>query len=145
MRKIVLAARPQGDPLSSDFSIIDVPAPNPGAGQLLVETLWLSLDGTPVSPNPSFPLGEAPIGGAVSRVVRSDSLDFAVGDVIERRSAWAEYSVFDPIVRPTKVDLGDLPLYYAIGAFGMPGHATAVHQGSRGQPFMVSLAAVRMP
>ena len=43
-RQWQLAARPQGEPKDSDFRLAERPVPAPGAGQLLVRTIYLSLD-----------------------------------------------------------------------------------------------------
>ena len=43
-RQIVLAARPQGEPKESDFRLVETPVPEPGPGQMLLRTLYLSLD-----------------------------------------------------------------------------------------------------
>ena len=43
-RQIVLAARPHGEPKESDFRLVETPVPEPGPGQMLLRTLYLSLD-----------------------------------------------------------------------------------------------------
>ena len=43
-RRIVLASRPVGEPTPYDFRLEDFAMPTPGAGELLLRTLWLSLD-----------------------------------------------------------------------------------------------------
>jgi NADPH-dependent curcumin reductase CurA len=129
MRRIILKARPGATPLVGDFAIEEAPTPDPGANQLLVQTLFmsidpyvrLSLDEMTIGDVPGLPLGQSPIGRAVARVVKSNHADFTPGDLIEGRSAWAEYAVVNPAVKPTKLDLGALPLSYAVGALGMPG------------------------
>ncbi len=45
-RRVTLAARPQGAPQKSDFAIIDGAVPVPGSGELLLRTIYLSLDPT---------------------------------------------------------------------------------------------------
>ncbi len=42
----LLAARPVGEPKDSDFRIEQMPVPAPGAGEMLLRTLCLSLDPT---------------------------------------------------------------------------------------------------
>ena len=42
--RIVLAARPTGAPQKSDFRLESKDIPTPGAGEFLVEVIWLSLD-----------------------------------------------------------------------------------------------------
>nr|MBA3787268.1 NADP-dependent oxidoreductase [Actinomycetota bacterium] len=43
-RQITLAARPVGFPQESDFALVESPLPEPGAGEVLVRSHWLSLD-----------------------------------------------------------------------------------------------------
>ena len=43
-KRIVLASRPVGEPKVSDFRLEDCPLPTPGEGEILLRTIWLSLD-----------------------------------------------------------------------------------------------------
>ncbi|MCH8002832.1 MAG: NADP-dependent oxidoreductase, partial [Proteobacteria bacterium] len=43
-RQIVLAARPEGAPKDGDFRLVEAAVPEPGAGEMLCRTLYLSLD-----------------------------------------------------------------------------------------------------
>jgi NADPH-dependent curcumin reductase CurA len=130
MKQVVLRARPQGDPRACDFAIEDAARPQAGPGQLLVKTLWVSvdpymrlgLDETPLGGANGVPLGAVMPGGAVSRVEVSDSPDFAVGDVVEGRSGWREYAAVDAkLAGLRKVTPGKAPLSTALGVLGMPG------------------------
>lgn len=42
--RIVLAARPKGKPVDTDFRIEKLPIPRPGSKELLLQTRYLSLD-----------------------------------------------------------------------------------------------------
>ena len=42
--QVLLARRPVGEPEEGDFAIATVDMPVPRAGQMLLRTLWLSLD-----------------------------------------------------------------------------------------------------
>ena len=44
LRKVCLAARPDGTPKATDFRITEVPMPAPAAGEILVRALYLSLE-----------------------------------------------------------------------------------------------------
>ena len=44
IQRIVLASRPVGEPTLDNFRSEKVPIPQPGSGQMLLRTLWLSLD-----------------------------------------------------------------------------------------------------
>lgn len=43
-RRWVLASRPHGAPVAENFRLETQPVPEPEAGQLLLRTVWLSLD-----------------------------------------------------------------------------------------------------
>ncbi len=43
-RRIVLAARPAGEPADTDFRLEETDIPSPCDGQVLLRTLYLSLD-----------------------------------------------------------------------------------------------------
>ncbi|MCK5363852.1 MAG: NADP-dependent oxidoreductase, partial [Gammaproteobacteria bacterium] len=43
-RRITLAARPRGAPQARDFALVEDAVPAPGSGELLLRTIYLSLD-----------------------------------------------------------------------------------------------------
>ena len=43
-RQILLAGRPEAAPGPQHFRLAETPVPQPGDGQVLLKTLWLSLD-----------------------------------------------------------------------------------------------------
>jgi NADPH-dependent curcumin reductase CurA len=43
-RQFTLAARPVGMPKESDFRLVETPLPSPGNDQILLRTLFLSVD-----------------------------------------------------------------------------------------------------
>ena len=64
-KRIVLASRPEGEPKASDFRLEEYTVPNPGAGEVLLRTIWLSLDPYMrgrMSEGPSY-AQPVPIGG----------------------------------------------------------------------------------
>ncbi|MCH7745543.1 MAG: NADP-dependent oxidoreductase [Chloroflexi bacterium] len=126
-RQITLAARPDGYPSESDFKQVESPVPQPGEGEVVVRTIWLSLDpyqrgrmrdaqsyAVPVA------LGEVIVGGIVGRVVETRTPAFAVGDIVEGSLGWQDYGVSDGRnLRKVDTKLG--PISTAIGVLGMPG------------------------
>ncbi|MDX6345871.1 MAG: hypothetical protein QOF84_661 [Streptomyces sp.] len=101
-REVRLAARPQGPLGPEHFSVVEVPVPRPGPGQLLVRNRLMavsavmrSLMGDPGSlPMPAFRVGEALFGHVVGEVV-------GTGELVEHRAGWREYAVVDEAgVRP---------------------------------------------
>jgi hypothetical protein len=89
-RRIVLASRPKGTPVSGDFLFEEAPVPAPGKGGVLLRTLYLSLDpymrGMMNERAPAYTrsvaIGEVMPGGTVNRVVTSDNPRFKVGDLV---------------------------------------------------------------
>jgi NADPH-dependent curcumin reductase CurA len=103
-RRVVLAARPRGMPVESDFRVEDAPVPAVGAGQLLCENLYLSLDagfrnwmdeGSGDNVLPAMRIGAPVMGLALSRVVESRHPKHRVGDLLMARLAWEELSLTD--------------------------------------------------
>ncbi len=126
-RRIVLAARPTGYPEISDFEIVATPVPEPGPGEILVRTLYLSLDPYMrhrMSDARSYaspaPLGEVMIGGIVGEVVASHRPEWRVGDIVEGRLGWQQYAVSDG-TGLARVDPSLAPISTALGVLGMPG------------------------
>jgi len=126
-RQITLAARPAGFPKVSDFQLVYSPLPSPGAGEVLVRSVYLSLDpymrermacgdslARPVA------IGEVMIGGAVALVMKSEDPKFRDGDVVEGMLGWQEYAVAQGRGL-RRIDLSLAPISTALGVLGMPG------------------------
>ncbi|MEE2613842.1 MAG: NADP-dependent oxidoreductase, partial [Acidobacteriota bacterium] len=43
-RQVLLNAHPVGFPVDTDFKMVETPAPEPGDGELLIRTIYQSLD-----------------------------------------------------------------------------------------------------
>jgi len=126
-RRIVLAARPVGQPKETDFRLESVPASEPADGEVLVRTLYLSLDpymrmriSAERSYAPPVAVGDVMLGGVVGEVVSSRDPGFRLGDVVEGRVGWQEVgSVPAGVLRKVDPRLGPLPT--ALGVLGMTG------------------------
>src|SRR5271169_742642 len=125
--RIVLASRPVGEPTLDNFRLEELPIPQPGPGQLLLRTLWLSLDPymrSRMSDAPSYAkpvgIGDVMEGGTVSEVVTSNVPRFAKGNIVVGRTGWQTYALSDGSslqkVEPTRA-----PVQTALGVLGMPG------------------------
>ena len=126
-RRIVLASRPDGEPVESDFRLEEVATPKPGPGQVLVRVLYLSLDPymrgrmrDAASYAPPVGIGDVMTGGTVGEVVASENPNFAVGDIVEDRLGWQEYGIGGP-PSMRKIDTSLAPMSTANGILGMPG------------------------
>ena len=98
-RQITLAARPSGLPKESDFRLIESPIPTPGPGEVLVRTLYLSLDpymrgrmSDAKSYAPPVQIGEVMVGGTICRVEQSNDPNFQPGDIVVANTGWQDYA-----------------------------------------------------
>lgn len=126
-RRIVLNARPVGVPTASDFMLHTSAVPQPEAGQVLLRTLYLSLDPYMrgrMSDGPSYaapvPLGEVMVGGTVSRVETSRHGDFTAGDLVLGYTGWQDFALSSGQGLTTLRHEESHPSR-ALGVLGMPG------------------------
>jgi NADPH-dependent curcumin reductase CurA len=125
-RRIVLASRPQGAPKPSDFRLEEAPVPVPGEGQVLLRTLYLSLDPymrelmNEVGPAyaPRVELGSHMVGGTVNRVVASRHPGFKAGDLVLGNAGWQDYALSDGSDLRALGDMAQPSL--ALGGLGKP-------------------------
>jgi NADPH-dependent curcumin reductase len=129
-RQIQLASRPEGEPTTANFNLVEVPVPALQDGQVLVRNHFLSLDPYMrgrMNDGKSYatpqPLGEVMIGGTVGEVVESKNPHFKAGDKVVGMGGWQEYFVVNAEQRGVlqKVDTTHIPLSAYLGAVGMPG------------------------
>lgn len=126
-KRVVLVSRPVGEPKPSDFRVEDCALPVPGAGEVLLRTIWLSLDPYMrgrMSDGPSYatpvPIGGVMEGGTVSEVTASNNPDFAKGDIVLSRAGWQTHALSDG-KGLTRIDPKLGPVSLAVGVLGMPG------------------------
>jgi NADPH-dependent curcumin reductase CurA len=139
-RRIVLASRPVGAPTVNNFRTEEARLPAPATGQLLLRTLYLSLDPYMrgrMSDGPSYAapvaLGEVMVGGTVSRVEVSRHPDFAPGDVVLGQSGWQTRALSDGS-HLIKLDASLEHPSLALGVLGMPGFTATMGLLDIGQP-----------
>ncbi|AKQ55447.1 alcohol dehydrogenase [Bordetella hinzii] len=137
-RRIVLARRPQGEPLETDFRLETEAVPQVGPGQVLLRTVYLSLDPYMrgrMSDAPSYAkpvaLGEVMVGGTVCRVAASQHPDYAVGEWVLAQSGWQDYALSDGrgLLR-----MDARHPSYSLGVLGMPGYTGYMGLLDIGQP-----------
>src|SRR6201992_2249299 len=126
-KRVVLVSRPVGEPKASDFRIEEYAPPAPNPGEVLLRTIWLSLDPYMrgrMSDAPSYaapvPIGGVMEGETVSEGVASNHPGFAKGDIVLARSGWQTHALSDG-KGLTKVDPSIAPISTAVGVLGMPG------------------------
>lgn len=139
-RQIVLASRPHGAPTDSNFKLLESPIPQPEDGQVLLRTLYLSLDpymrgrmSDAPSYAPSVAIDEVMVGGTVSRVEVSKNTKFNVGDLVVAAAGWQEYALSDgdDLI---KLDATMSRPSTALGVLGMPGFTAYMGLLDVGQP-----------
>ncbi len=151
-RSWTLANRPIGFPEEADFAIAESEIDDPRHGEILVRTLFLSLDpymrgrlrdrrsyATPVG------IGDVMVGEGVGRVIASSSEAIAVGDIVACQTGWQEFAVV-PAHTARVVDPDVAPISTALGVLGMPGQTAyhgllAVGQPKPGDTVLVSSAS----
>ncbi len=125
--RILLASRPHGEPTTDNFEIETVPLPEPAEGQVLLRTIYLSLDpymrgrmNDAKSYAAPVELGAVMEGGTVAEVVESRDPSLAVGDIVLSYGGWQSY-VVQPASQVRKLDPSKAPISTAVGVLGMPG------------------------
>ena len=100
--KIVLASRPVGEPKPEDLRFVEEGIAEPGPGEVLLKTLWLSLDPYMrgrMSDAKSYAepakINEVMPGGTVSKVVATNNKSLAVGDIVVGYTGWQAYAKSD--------------------------------------------------
>lgn len=126
-RRIVLAERPHGMPTPANFRLEQAPTPEPAEGQVLLRTVYLSLDPYMrgrMSDAPSYvppaAVGDVMPGGTVSRVEVSKHPGYRDGELVVAYSGWQDYAVSDG-QGLMKLDPSMPRPSYALGVLGMPG------------------------
>ncbi len=139
-RRIVLASRPEGAPVPGDFRLESDTVPVPGDGELLLRSVFLSLDPYMrgrMSDAPSYAapvgLGEVMVGGTVCRVAQSRHPGFAEGDWVLAYTGWQDYALSDG-KGLYKLDPRRMPPSWALGIAGMPGFTAYMGLTEIGRP-----------
>lgn len=124
--RISVRTLPRGLPRPDDFAIETVPLPEPAEGEVLAQTLYLSLDpylrGKLSGRHLSGALrpGDPMAGETVSRVLESRAPGLVPGDLITAHSGWRGHAVIAGS-QAVKVDTRGLSPTLALGVLGMPG------------------------
>src|SRR5690242_21186543 len=114
-RQVLLKRRPTGAPTPDDFAIADAPLPDPGAGEILVRGIYLSLDpymrgrisGARSYAKP-VDVGAVIEGRVVGQIARSRDPGFREGDFVYGGYGWQLYSAV-PAKGLLKLDPSEAP------------------------------------
>lgn len=142
--RVTLNQRPNGLPQPDDFRIEKLSIPTLKSGEILLRTLYLSLDPymrnrmddhfetheTYVNP---LQIGEVILGSTISVVEQSQHADFKVGEVVLANSGWQTYLISDG-VGVQKIDKNIPKLSLALSLFGLPAFTAYYGMLNIGQP-----------
>jgi NADPH-dependent curcumin reductase CurA len=150
--RILLRARPTGIPTPDNFIADNVPVCAPAADEVLLETIFLSIDPAMRSwmnegptHQPAVALGAVMRGGGIARVLESRSGAFRPGELVQARLGWQTHPSL-PAKYLQKVDLARGDALAWIGPLGLS--AVTAYFGMRdigmvkpGERVLVSAAA----
>lgn len=127
----VVAARPDGMPVSSDFRLEDCVFAEPGPGKALVRIHYHTVaPGVRAKLAAETYTGQIPIGGAIPSngvgvVIASNAPSLKVGDVVAGELGWATHKEVAPdavqVLDPEVFGQPGVPLEAAIGVLGVSG------------------------
>jgi NADPH-dependent curcumin reductase CurA len=138
--QILLASRPTGEPSPENFRLAETEIPKPGSHQMLLRTIYLSLDpymrgrmNSGPSYAPPVEIGEVMGGQSVCEVLESDVPNHHPGDIVLAATGWQEYSLSDG-GGTRKIDQSLGATSYALGVLGMPGLTAYIGLLNIGKP-----------
>ncbi|WP_076412945.1 NADP-dependent oxidoreductase [Shewanella sp. UCD-KL12] len=139
-RQILLASRPFGAPTEENFKTVLSDIPKPRSGEVLLRTVYLSLDpymrgrmNDAKSYADPVALNGVMVGGSVCRVEESNHADYQQGDWVVSFGGWQDYSISNGIGL-LKLDSHLANPSYALGILGMPGLTAYMGLLDIGQP-----------
>ncbi|QKJ86449.1 NADP-dependent oxidoreductase [Paramixta manurensis] len=99
-RRVVLASRPHGVPTDANFRFERQYVPTPADGEILLRTIYLSLDpymrgrmSDAPSYVPPYEVGETIGAGTVAIVEQSNHPDYQAGDWVVSENGWQDYAL----------------------------------------------------
>ncbi|MFM2607449.1 NADP-dependent oxidoreductase [Vibrio chagasii] len=139
-RRIVLASRPVGAPTQDNFRLETVAAPTINDGEMLLRSVYLSLDpymrgrmSDAKSYADPVAIDEVMVGATVCQVEASNNSDYEVGEWVLAYTGWQDLGVSNG---EGLIKLGKEPTHpsYALGIMGMPGFTAYMGLLDIGQP-----------
>ncbi|MFC7441994.1 NADP-dependent oxidoreductase [Laceyella putida] len=126
-QQILLVQRPQGMPTEADFKWEDIPVPQPADGEVLIKTLYLSVDpymrgrmSDRKSYVPPYELNQPITGGVVGEVIESKATGLSQGDIVVGMLDWKKFQTASA-KQVKKIDPTVAPMTTALGILGMTG------------------------
>jgi NADPH-dependent curcumin reductase CurA len=126
-QKIVLARRPVGMPQPSDFRIESVELPGLKPGQVMLQTVFVSVDpymrgrmAGLSEPAPPYGIGDVITGAVIARVLDSRHPEAKNGELVRAGYGWQSHAVVDGSDL-TPIETDPLPPSTALGVLGSTG------------------------
>lgn len=126
-KQIVLSGRPVGMPVLEDFQTKTIELPEIKEKEILLEAMYFSVDpymrgrmNDAKSYAQPFEIGKPIIGGIVAKVLKSNSTDFKVNDMVTGYLPWQQHCIASE-KSLLKIDTNIAPASYYLGILGMPG------------------------
>lgn len=138
-QRVVLKRRPEAHPAASDFAVETAPMPEPAEGEVVVETLFLSLDpymGSAIKGrhmSGAVRVGDTMPGEGVGRIVRTRHPALREGDLVTARTGWQTHvlapgggepgkgEALAPVARKVAPLPANLSLSLYLSVLGSPG------------------------
>jgi NADPH-dependent curcumin reductase CurA len=152
-RQVILKARPTSIPGPENFETVETPIPAPGAGELLIRNIYLSVDpaikgwiGSVRNYSEPVALGAVMRAFTVGEVTRSRHPDYEAGAIVLGMHGWREYTLSDGRDIQRTIDPALAPISTALGVLGHTGLTAYfglldVGQPRAGKTVLVSTAA----
>jgi len=129
-RRLLLRERPTGDVTDENFELVTEPVPEPGDGEVLLRTRWLSFDPAQRgrlndvrSYVPPVQIGAVMEADGIAEVVASNAPGVEVGALVHAQCGWQDYVVVDPsgggLFDPVPADVTEP--HHMLGLLGMTG------------------------
>src|SRR5271155_5552352 len=124
-RQILIDQLPEGKLRAAHFRLVEAPVPEPGEGELLLRTRYISLDAanrawmSGTTYRAALSAGQLMAGGALAEVRESRAPGFAPGDLVFADTGWQEYAVL-PARHLIKLQAAE-PITYLLSVYGVAG------------------------
>jgi len=127
-RRLVLAERPSGNVDDSTIRVERDPIPEPGPGEALVRTRFISIDPTIrtwMDDKPGYlpPIGVGDVvrAAGIGEVVSSNTDRYAAGDMVFGTLGWQDYAIADEGEGAVRVLPAEVDPHAALSVFGLTG------------------------
>jgi hypothetical protein len=151
-RSWVLKERPAGAVSADNFAVQEDAVPQPGTGEVVTRTIWLSIDPymrgrlrEQQTYAAAVQVGEVMTGETVGEVIASADSRFVPGDVVVGARGWQTHCLSSG-ERLVTIERHGAPLSAYLGILGMPGATayrgiTEICQPKAGETVVVSAAS----